>query len=50
MKSKDLYDTLGLSKEATENDIWNAYEKLVFQIHPDKENKCPGAADAFKGL
>jgi DnaJ-domain-containing protein 1 len=37
LKSKDLYETLGVSKEATESDIRKAYKKLVFHIHPHKK-------------
>jgi hypothetical protein len=48
-KCKDYYEILGVSKEATDSDIRKSYKKLALQLHPDK-NKCPGAAEAFKGL
>jgi len=48
-KCKDYYEILDISKEATDSDIRKAYKKHALQLHPDK-NKCPGAAEAFKGL
>ena len=34
--NKDLYEVLGITKNATEKDIKKAYRKLAFEYHPDK--------------
>jgi len=47
--SKDYYEILGVSKEATDTDLKKAYRKLALQFHPDK-NKAPGTAEAFKAI
>lgn len=47
--SKSLYETLGVSDNATEAEIKKSYRKLARQYHPDV-NKDPGAEEKFKEI
>lgn len=47
--NKSLYDTLGVSKDASLEDIKKAYRRLARKYHPDI-NKEPDAEDKFKEI
>jgi curved DNA-binding protein len=44
---RDYYETLGVPRDASNEDIRKAYRKLARENHPDV-NKAPGAEDRFK--
>ncbi|WP_086253250.1 DnaJ C-terminal domain-containing protein [Campylobacter sp. P091] len=47
--SNSLYETLGISKDASSDEIKKAYRKLARQYHPDI-NKDPGTEEKFKEI
>jgi curved DNA-binding protein CbpA len=48
--NKDLYQLLGLTKEASEHDIQRAHRKLVREYHPDTNPKDPRAEERFRAV
>jgi curved DNA-binding protein len=47
---KDYYTTLGVSPDATDEDLRKAYRRLALQWHPDRNTVDPAATERFQEI
>jgi DnaJ-class molecular chaperone len=46
----DFYDILGVSKDASQEDIKKAYRKLSLQLHPDRNNNSQESTQKYQDI
>ncbi|MBW2085044.1 MAG: J domain-containing protein, partial [Deltaproteobacteria bacterium] len=49
-KNEDYYKTLGVSRQATPEEIKKTYRRLAIKYHPDKNKDNKEAEEKFKGI
>ncbi len=48
MENKDYYEILGVDKDASQDEIKQAYRELAMRYHPDRDPDDPDAEEKFK--
>ena len=48
--NNNLYETLGINKTATQEEIKKAYRKLSLDLHPDRNNGSDESTEKFKKI
>ena len=50
MSSKDFYSVMGISKDASDEQIKKTYKKLAFKYHPDRNQGDKKSEEKFKEI
>ncbi|MGH7861963.1 MAG: DnaJ domain-containing protein, partial [Candidatus Dormibacteraceae bacterium] len=45
---RDYYEVLGVSREASSDELKRAFRKLALEFHPDRNPDDPQAGEKFK--